>query len=296
METTADIFPVLAKVMSILLLGGAVLLTAALYLVRKLTKELPKGANRNRWYVLAGLLLLFLSGYVGFLSLKAGSLYTHSEMLVVVIFLLGAVFCLMVCLLAYRTTLELKRIYILEHEAMTDPLLGIYNRRVLDRRLRDEVMRARRHRLDLGLLMVDLDRFKSVNDTYGHHAGDLALQHVARLLMESLRQTDVVARYGGEEITILLPHTPPAETCDVAERLRRTIAGTPVTITDHHGEKTELTVTVSIGCAGLLPEHDTVESLLQRADQAMYQAKQQGRNKVVRFEPRQEAPEVVERG
>ncbi|WP_129128074.1 GGDEF domain-containing protein [Geomonas oryzae] len=292
METTADIFPVLAKVMSILLLGGAALLTAALFLVRKLTRELPKGANRNWWYVLAGFLLLFLSGYVGFLCLKAGSLYTHSEMLVVMIFLLGAVFCLMVCLLAYRTTLELKRIYILEHEAMTDPLMGIYNRRVLDRRLRDEVMRAKRHHLDLGLLMVDLDRFKSVNDTYGHHAGDLVLQHVARLLIESLRQTDVVARYGGEEITILLPHTPPSETCDVAERLRRTIAGTPVTVTDHQGGKTELTVTVSIGCASLLPAHDTPESLLQRADQGMYQAKQQGRNKVVRFDAPQEAAAV----
>ncbi len=179
---------------------------------------------------------------------------------------------------------------------MTDPLMGIYNRRVLDRRLRDEVMRAKRHHLHLGLLMVDLDRFKLVNDTYGHHGGDLVLQHVARLLMESLRQTDVVARYGGEEITILLPHTPPAETGDVAERLRRTIAETPVTITDHHGGKTELTVTVSIGCASLLPEHDTTESLLKRADHAMYQAKQQGRNKVVRFDAPQEAAALVERG
>ena len=292
METTADIFPVLAKVMSILLLGGAALLTAALFLVRKLTRELPKGANRNWWYVLAGLLLLFLSGYVGFLCLKAGNIYTHSEMLVVVIFLLGAVFCLMVCLLAYRTTLELKRIFVLEHEAMTDPLMEIYNRRVLDRRLHDEVMRARRHHLDLGLLMIDLDRFKSVNDTYGHHAGDIVLQHVARLLVESLRQTDVVARYGGEEIVILLPHTPPVETCEVAERLRRTIAETPVTITDHRGCKTDLTVTVSIGCAGISPEDDTAESLLQRADQGMYQAKQQGRNKVVRFDAQQEAAEA----
>lgn len=295
METTADILPVLAKVMSTLLLAGAALLTAALFLVRQLTRELPRGATRNWWYVLAGFLLLFIAGYVGFFCLKSGS-YTHSEMLVVAIFLMGAVFCLMVCLLAYRTTLDLKRIYVLEHEAMTDPLMGIYNRRVLDRRLRDEVMRAKRHHLDLGLLMVDLDRFKGVNDTYGHQAGDLVLQHVARLLVESLRQTDVVARYGGEEITILLPHTPPLESCEVAERLRRTIAGTPVTVTGPQGEKTELTVTVSIGCASLLPEHDTVESLLQRADQGMYQAKQQGRNMVVRFDAPQEAVAVSQMG
>ena len=272
----------LIHLMSGLLLTGAVLLSGALYLVRKLIHELPKSASRRWWHLLGGLILLFVAGYLGFFALTLGGSYSSSEMLVVVIFFLGSVFALLVCLLAYRTTRDLKRIYILEQEAITDPLMGIFNRRCLDRRLRDEVLRSQRHDLDLALLMVDLDRFKLVNDTWGHATGDLVLRHVARLLVDSLRQTDVVARYGGEEIVILLPHTPAAEAYEVAERLRDAVEKNPMPLEGINNGVSELAVTVSIGCASLLPLDDTQQSLLKRADQAMYQAKRQGRNQVVR--------------
>jgi diguanylate cyclase (GGDEF)-like protein len=265
-----------------LLLVGAALLAISLYFVRKLTKELPQGANRSWWYLLGGLIVLFFSGYLGFFSLNYGTHYTTPEILVAVIFYFGAVFVLLVTILAYRTTRELKRIYVLEQETITDPLLGIFNRRFLDRRLLEEVQRSQRYRLDLALLMVDIDHFKRVNDTWGHQIGDLVLQHLTQLLLNALRQTDIVARFGGEEFVILLPHTREQEAYKLAERLRHAVEITPLLMASGSSQLPELRVTVSIGCACLLPDDDDAHSLLERCDQSMYQAKQEGRNRVVR--------------
>jgi diguanylate cyclase (GGDEF)-like protein len=265
-----------------LLLMGAALLAISLYFVRKLTKELPQGANRSWWYLLGGLILLFFSGYLGFFFLNYGTRYTTPEILVAVIFYFGAVFVLLVTILAYRTTQELKRIYILEQETITDPLLGIFNRRYLDRRLQEEVQRSQRYRLDLALLMVDIDHFKRVNDTWGHQIGDLVLQQLAQLMLNALRQTDIVTRFGGEEFVILLPHTCESDAYRLAERLRHAVELTPLLMASGSGQHPELRLTVSIGCTCLLPDVDDAHSFLERCDQTMYQAKQEGRNRVVR--------------
>jgi len=263
--------------MSVLLLVAVGLLAISLDVVRKLTKELPQGTSRTRWHLLGVMVLLFLFGYLGFLILKYGTQYTLSEMLVAVIFFFGGVFVLLVCLLSYRTTQDLKRIFILEQENITDPLLGIFNRRCLDRRMQEEVLRAQRHHLDLTLLMVDIDNFKLVNDTWGHQVGDLVLKHLTKHLEEALRQTDILARFGGEEFVILLPHTPETEGFKLAEKLQTTVELTPL-----HSIP-ELSVTISIGVASLLTDGDNAYSLLERADKAMYWAKREGRNRVVRY-------------
>jgi len=263
--------------MSVLLLVAVGLLAISLDVVRKLTKEVPQGTSRTRWHLLGVMILLFISGYLVFLILKYGTQYTPSEMLVTVIFFFGGVFVLLVCLLSYRTTQELKRIFILEQENITDPLLGIFNRRCLDRRMQEEVLRAQRHHLDLTLLMVDIDNFKLVNDTWGHQVGDLVLKHLTELLEKALRQTDILARFGGEEFVILLPHTPETEGVKLAEKLQTTVELTPL-----HSIP-ELSVTISIGVACLLTDGDTAYSLLERADKAMYWAKREGRNRVVRY-------------
>ncbi|MDD2541493.1 MAG: GGDEF domain-containing protein [Desulfuromonadaceae bacterium] len=267
----------MSDLMAVLLLSGVALLVVSLTIVRKLRNELPQGTNRRRWYLLGGMILLFFFGYVGFFILKYRVRYSTPEMLVAVIMFFGAVFVLLVCLLAYSTTQELKRIYVLEQETITDPLLGIFNRRCLDRRMQEEVLRAQRHRLDLAMLMVDIDNFKQVNDTWGHQVGDLVLQHLTEILVDALRQTDVLARFGGEEFVILLPHTPEVEANKLAERLRTAVEQTPL------HRIPELRVTVSIGTACLLPDDDTAYSLLERADKAMYWAKREGRNRVVGY-------------
>ena len=190
-------------------------------------------------------------------------------------------FVLLVCFLAYRTTKELKRVVELEQETITDPLMGIFNRRFLDRRLHEELVRAKRHGLELSLMLLDIDHFKRVNDTWGHQNGDIVLKHLAQLLTNTLRQTDLVARFGGEEVVILLPHTPKAETAALAERIRRTVEQTPVLISAGDDGYHELRITVSIGVSCLFSEEDGACDILERADKALYQAKEAGRNRVV---------------
>lgn len=263
-----------------LLLAGVALLVISLYVVDKLIKELPPGVDRRWWRLLGGLILLFCFGYLGYFVLSYGECYALSDMLVGVIFFFGAIFVLLVCLLAYHTTRELKRICSLEEETLTDPLLGICNRRCLDRRLQKEFLRAKRYQLDLALLMVDVDHFKRINDIWGHQTGDFVLQHLTQLLVDALRQTDILARFGGEEFVVLLPHTTEPEAYKLAERLRRTVEQTPL-MTSGSDRFPSLHVTVSIGSSWLLPDDDDVHSLLERADKAMYRAKQEGRNRVV---------------
>jgi diguanylate cyclase (GGDEF)-like protein len=157
-----------------------------------------------------------------------------------------------------------------------DGLTRIHNRRAFDERLVDEMRRHQRYRQPMCLLMLDLDHFKTVNDTYGHLAGDQVLREVGRLLSETLRSTDFTARYGGEEFVVILPQTSEEQARMLAERLRGLIAATPFR---HNGQP--FSITVSIGVAFLMPGAlARRKTLLEKADQALYQAKHLGRNQV----------------
>lgn len=279
---TALVLPFcICDLMTIFLISGALLLAISLFFVRKLARELPRGLNRTSWRILGGFIMLFIVGYLGFYLLKRGSHYDKHEMVVPVVFFFGAIFVLLVCILAYHTTKELKRVVELEQETITDPLLGIFNRRFLDRRLQEELLRAQRHGLPLSLMLLDIDFFKKVNDTWGHQNGDIVLKHLAKLLVDTLRQTDLVARFGGEEFVLLLPHTHQGDARMLAERLRRTVEQTPVLITTSDDGYQELRVTISIGLSCMQQENDNCCDMLERADKALYQAKQTGRNRVI---------------
>lgn len=267
--------------MSTMLLTGATLLAASLFFVYKLANELPKGIYRNSWRLIGLFILLFISGYLGFYQLKRGSHYDSHDILVPIVFLFGAIFVLLACVLTYRTAKELIRISVLEHEIITDPLLGIFNRRFLDRRLFEEMARAKRHKQDLSVMLLDIDYFKRVNDTWGHHNGDLVLKHTARLLTTSLRQCDLVARYGGEEFVVLLPFTKIDEARQLGERLRQAIEQSSVDIRLEDGSSQRVQITVSIGISTVIDHQmDEADKLLERADKALYKAKQSGRNRV----------------
>ncbi|WP_165772274.1 ligand-binding sensor domain-containing diguanylate cyclase [Niveispirillum lacus] len=170
----------------------------------------------------------------------------------------------------------------LERLASTDGLTGLLNRRRFDEMALAEIDRAQRYCRPFSLLLVDLDHFKQVNDNFGHNAGDAVLRSAAQRVMESVRTTDVVARYGGEELSVLLPETDEAEALVVAERIRQMIAARPV---DHEGR--EIILTASVGGAEYRPADDSVARLIGRADAALYSAKQAGRNRV-RFSGQQE--------
>ncbi len=159
----------------------------------------------------------------------------------------------------------------LEREATTDPLTGLANRRFFILRLEEEIARARRANDDLSLIMLDIDHFKSVNDTFGHPAGDHVLKTIARLLEESVRLEDIVGRLGGEEFAILLPNTGREGTLEVAERIRQ---GAPEMDVDLDRD-----ITVSLGAA-TAARIDKADTLISRADDALYTAKHTGRNRV----------------
>ncbi len=164
-------------------------------------------------------------------------------------------------------------------QAMRDPLTGLYNRRPLEEALHRELLRARRSGTTVGLMAIDLDRFKSVNDTLGHDAGDAVLRAIARELLACVREEDIVCRAGGEEFVVILPGTGEYALRERAELVRRTIEREAITTF-----ASPLRVTVSIGLA-LYPGHGSTNgALLRAADAALYQAKGAGRNCIVMAE------------
>ncbi|HEY8084494.1 MAG TPA: GGDEF domain-containing protein [Methylophilaceae bacterium] len=156
-----------------------------------------------------------------------------------------------------------------------DPLTGAYNRRYFDEQSRIECARSHRYGQALSILMLDLDKFKQVNDTYGHAAGDEVLKSIVHVGLGALRKSDILARFGGEEFVVLLPHADIKEASMLAERLRKAIENTEIM-----ADGAQLKVTVSIGVSILAAsESDSIE-MLSRADYAMYNAKHGGRNRV----------------
>ncbi len=164
----------------------------------------------------------------------------------------------------------------LERLAAVDPLTDAYNRRFGLARLREEFSRAVRAENPLGVLMLDLDHFKAVNDTYGHLVGDRVLRAVARACRRVVREGDVLVRYGGEEFLVLLPGAGAEDLAEVGERLRRAIAETSVM----DGEQ-RISITVSVGGAIYRDTSDSPDSLVALADQALYEAKEAGRDRLV---------------
>jgi diguanylate cyclase (GGDEF)-like protein len=167
---------------------------------------------------------------------------------------------------------------LLKDISIRDGLTGLLNHREFYRRLREELERSRRYNRAFCLLMLDLDRFKEVNDTYGHLVGDETLCSVAALIREEVRMVDLVARYGGEEFAIILPETSYAGGVHIAERIRQTIESQKISCAGG----VAVNVTVSIGIAVFPVDGRTEETLMAAADEALYMAKHTGRNRVVR--------------
>ena len=275
---------------NMLVFAGATAIWLSLQKVLQLIKILPDGKMRKRWYMLGGLIVLFILGYVAQISFFWDSYVDWSAMMVPVIYFCGGIFVWAVCDLSLQTTVDLK---IVLRENVTDSLTSIYNRRYLEQRLSEEVDRAARYQAPLSVMMLDIDHFKSINDTWGHQAGDKILSEFRELIKSSVRVSDIVARYGGEEFLILAPSTDAEAAYNLAERIRENTEKHNFEINGSDLEKRSVSVTVSAGVAQLAAHGITGDQLVKFADEALYRAKHSGRNCVMLEEAYQALDSLV---
>ncbi len=165
--------------------------------------------------------------------------------------------------------------------ATLDALTGLNNRRQFEIRIKQEVSNSKRNNIPLCCMMLDVDYFKKVNDTYGHAAGDVVLKNVSEIIGNEIREYDIACRYGGEEFFIILPQTKLAEAASVAQRLRKIIEETKIDIKDTGNENVKyINITTSIGVCEFDDTMDA-DTFIQKADKALYEAKESGRNRVI---------------
>lgn len=264
-----------------MILVGMALLAASLKPISDILAMVREGRLHRMWRILGTLIVLFMLGYAVYGTL---SFVTHvnriADLIVSTILLAGGAFVLIVSQLSAFTTRDIVRIAKLESEVIRDPLTGAFNRRYLDEMIEAEVAIAKRSRRPLSALLIDLDHFKHVNDTYGHPVGDLVLKHVASLILESCRTSDRVVRYGGEEFLVVALDSDLNDVATLGKRLLHEIAGTLITLPNG----AHLKVTASIGAASLNKDVDQ-DNFIERADGALYAAKQGGRNRLCSCPP-----------
>ncbi len=271
----------ISQLSAALVLIGLLIHAATLAPLRRLIAMLPNGSLRIKWLAMTGMIFLFIAGYLGYLVVLWGQQTKWDEVPIPGLFLFGAIFVWLTIKLSLQTTIDLRRIDVLEAENITDPLTKVYNRRYLDRRLDEEVARSKRYSLGLSILMIDIDYFKRVNDTYGHQAGDVTLSTLCSLIKADLRDLDVVARYGGEEFIVICTNTAIDGASLVAERLRHLVESHQIEITDGFGTRQSIQISISIGAAGFSASVDSKKKLVEAADEALYRAKGEGRNRVI---------------
>lgn len=268
-----------------LVLFGLLIHLATLVPLRRLIAMLHVGSLRKKWLAMTGLIIIFIAGYLGYIVMFWGQQTEKLALLIPGIFLFGAIFVWMTINLALQTAVDMLRIDLLEIENITDPLTMVHNRRYLDRRLTEEVARSKRYGLELSILMLDIDHFKRVNDTYGHQAGDITLSTLSSLIKHDLRDLDVVARYGGEEFLVICTNTDIAGATMVAERLRKLVESHQFEIPNGSDGSQTIPVNISVGVSCFSASVDSKEKLIHAADQALYTAKEEGRNRVIVANP-----------
>lgn len=264
----------------VLVLAGLAGLLTALPATRRLIAELPDGPMRVQWRRLGGVIVFLVLGDAAYLPLFWNRHQSPADLLAPLLLLAAAFFVFRVARLSLGTIISVRRMSALDREKVTDALSGLDSRHYLDRRMREEITRAERHGLAVSVMLLDIDEFASVNATYGHEVGDQVLTEIGRILSGGVRESDVLVRYGGEEIAVVATHTPPDAAVAVAERLRRDVeVGARKALREAQGARRA--ITVSIGVAGLEAGAKGGGDLFARAEQGLRRAKSEGRNRVV---------------
>ncbi len=263
-----------------MVIAGVCVLIAALLQIHKLILQFPSGQIRRKWILLNLLITFFIIGYIGYALFFWNHSTTLQDLIVPGIFFFGAAFVLLTANISLQTAADIRRVTILEHENISDPLTGIYNRRYLDRRLEEECARSRRYDIPLSVLLIDIDYFKVINDNHGHPIGDLVLRNLGTLLQQIIRESDIAARYGGDEIMVIAPNTSISLATGLAERLRQHIETQQLSLKNGNNEPVEISYSISIGVAALCQGDTDCGCFIQNVDEALFRAKQEGRNRI----------------
>lgn len=241
-------------------------------------KSLHKGKMRKKWYYMVVLIFFFILSYTALLFMFLYSKAYIRDNLLAVLLLAGSIFVALTCDLTLKTIKDIQKIHKLEEESIKDPLTKIYNRRYLERTLLIECDKSNRNKKPLSLLLIDLDDFKSINDKYGHKRGDDVLVKVASILLKHSRDSDFVARFGGEEMVVVISGSDKEGAYFLAERMRKEISETTIPGDKNVGDIKDITVCIGIST---LKDCKSPCNLIERADKAMYLAKSTGKNKTV---------------
>lgn len=260
-----------------LVIAGSVLLVGALASSQRLFKRpAPRKTRANKYFLMAPILLLIL-GYLGYLLVFWNAQKNWHDLIMPGVLFTSAFSLWFTFKVSLQSTVDM----ILEQENITDPLMGIYNRRYLERRLSEEVARAQRYSVPLSVFLLDIDQLKDINKTYGRHTGDQVLIHLGKLLLEYVRESDEVARYDQDEVLVMTPNTSIQDTHLLADRIRQRVEVHPLLLDARTEKEQRITIKISIGVATMLGSFDSLEKLLQRAEVALHQARQEGGNRVV---------------
>jgi diguanylate cyclase (GGDEF)-like protein len=273
----SNIFILLAN---ILLIAGSAILISTLFIIQRLFNSLAHSDIRAKKYFLSIPILLSSLGYFGYLITFWRAQHNWHDLITPAILFVSACSLWLACKMSLQPTFR----YMLAQGNITDPLTGIYNRRYLEHRLADEIVRAQRYALPLSVFLLDIDQSEKINTTYGRRIADLILIHLAKLLLEYVRESDEVAHYDQGAILVIASNTSMHDAHLLAERIRQRIVAQPLLHAEN--EKVErIAISISIGVATLQGSFDNIEKLLQRAELALQQAHQAGGNCVVAAEP-----------
>ena len=264
-------------VLQLIVVSGIILLLSALVPIKRICAMLPSGGTRTTWVCLGSLICLSSAGYLLFLRLNSQEGPDHHEdWLVSLVFLSAATVVFIVCLLSHSTAKDVSRIASLERAATIDPVTELFNRRHITSLLAAECTRSIDDKSPFSILLIDIDSFKKINDTYGHQTGDYVLRQLAAVIASVEWPLKTVGRYGGEEFLVLLPDAPSSQAAQIAERMRSIVESASISLNGEH----IVSPTVSIGVSTANGWQGSPGDLIAIADEALYTAKTTGRNRV----------------
>ncbi|MBB5316748.1 GGDEF domain-containing protein [Tunturibacter empetritectus] len=262
-------------IIQLILAISVAFLFSALLPIRWICAMLPRGLARSTWRSMSVLIIFSAAGVAVFLRINTTEAPNpHDDWLVSLVFLAASIFVLTVCTLALHTAKDLSKIADLEHAAIIDPVTELFNRRHIMALLDAQCQHSSQHNSPFSILLIDVDNFKTINDTFGHRTGDTVLKELGRVIAHIIPDSRSIGRYGGEEFLVILPQSASSEAWRIAEELRAAVQSTKIA-----SQRAPInSPTISIGIATAYGWKETSEDLIEIADQALYSAKAAGRN------------------